>query len=174
MSLGLRNTLRNRKRIDPFTAFAMAQGAVKGIKAAIQLGKDVTSLYKEFSTFYSSADVVHIASSKMRIATIGKTDAQINSESLQIAMASKALRDNEKELKDILFWSGNSRVWEDMMAERTRMTKERAAMEKVLADKKQKDREMFANVAIGVMYFLGGLLVIIPLIIVGVNFLTRG
>ena len=27
--------------IDPFTAFAMAQGAVKGIKAAIQLGKDV-------------------------------------------------------------------------------------------------------------------------------------
>ena len=45
--------------IDPFTAFAMAQGAVKGIKAAVQLGKDVSGLYKEFSQFYHAADQVH-------------------------------------------------------------------------------------------------------------------
>jgi len=53
--------------IDPFTAFAMAQGAVKGIKAAMQLGKDVTGLYREFGTFFKSADAVHIASAKMRM-----------------------------------------------------------------------------------------------------------
>ena len=151
--------------IDPFTAFAMAQGAVKGIKAALQLGKDVTSLYKEFSTFYTSADEVHIASSKMRMATIGKTDSQINNEALQIAMASKALRDHEKELKDILFWSGNATVWEEMMRERVRMMKERAVMEKVVADKKQKDKEAVAELIMTLMYLLGGLLIVVPLLL---------
>ena len=151
--------------IDPFTAFAMAQGAVKGIKAALQLGKDVTSLYKEFSTFYTSADEVHIASSKMRMATIGKTDSQINNEALQIAMASKALRDHEKELKDILFWSGNATVWEEMMRERVIMMKERAAMEKVAADKKQKDKEAVAELIMTLMYLLGGLLIVVPLLL---------
>jgi len=150
--------------IDPFTAFAMAQGAVKGIKAAMQLGKDVKGLYKEFSEFYQSADAVHIASTKMRMDNIGKSDSQISAEALQIAMASKTLRDNEKELKDILFWSGNAPVWEEMMAERVRMTKERNAAEKAIADKKQKDREAMAEVFMAAMYFIGGLAIVVPII----------
>ena len=131
--------------IDPFTAFAMAQGAVSGIKAAMQLGKDVNGLYKEFSTFFQSADEVHRASVKMRIDNIGKTDAQINGQALQIAMQSKALRDSEKELKDLLYWSGNAPVWEEMMRERVRMMKERNAAEQAIADKKQRDKEAMAE-----------------------------
>ena len=44
--------------IDPFTAFAMAQGAVKGIKSAMQLGKDINGLYNDFSQFFQAADAV--------------------------------------------------------------------------------------------------------------------
>jgi len=150
--------------IDPFTAFAMAQGAVKGIKAAMQLGKDVTSLYKEFSTFYQSADAVHIASTKMKMDNVGKSDSQISAQALEIAMASKALRDHEKELKDLLFWSGNAPVWEEMMAERTRMSKERNAAEKAIADKKQRDRETMAELFMNTMYFIGALAIVIPVI----------
>lgn len=149
--------------IDPFTAFAMAQGAVKGIKAAIQLGKDVTGLYKEFSQFYTAADQVHVASAKMRMATVGKTDAQINAESLQIAMASKALRDHERELKDLLYCSGNSDVWIHMMAERTRMTKERIALEKVIEDQKQRDREIMYNTLMNTLLAIGVLLAMLPI-----------
>jgi VIT1/CCC1 family predicted Fe2+/Mn2+ transporter len=150
--------------IDPFTAFALAQGAVKGIKAAIQLGKDVNGLYKEFSTFFQSADEVHRASTKMRIDNIGKTDAQISDQALQIAMQSKQLRDHEKELKDLLFWSGNAQVWEEMQAERLRMMKERNAAEKAIADKKQKDREAMAELFMNSMYFIGALLIVVPVI----------
>jgi hypothetical protein len=150
--------------IDPFTAFAAAQAAVKGIKAAIQLGKDVKGLYKEFSEFYQSADAVHIASSKMKMDNVGKSDSQISAEALQIAMASKTLRDHEKELKDMLFWSGNAPVWEEMMAERTRMTKERNAAEKAIADKKQRDKEAMAEMFMNTMYFIGGLAIIVPII----------
>ena len=150
--------------MDPFTAFAMAQGAVKGIKAAMQLGKDVKELYGQFSQFYLSADQVHVASTQMRIAAVGKTDAQINSDSLQIAMASKALRDNEKELKDILFWSGNADVWNEMMAERTRMSKERRALEKAAEDKKQRDREMLYNTLMNALLAIGIIGTTVPLI----------
>ena len=159
--------------IDPFTAFAMAQGAVKGIKAAIALGKDVKGLYNEFSSFYQHADTVHVASTKMKIASIGKSDAQISSDALKIAMASKALRDHEKELKDILFWSGNAPVWEEMMSERTRMTKERNALEKAEADKKQRDKAAMYNTFMNIMLFIALIALIVPVVALTFQFSTR-
>jgi hypothetical protein len=137
--------------IDPFTAFAMAQGAVKGIKSALQLGKDINGLYKEFSVFFQASDAVHIASSKMKMNNIGKTDAQIGAEALQIAMASKALRDTEKQLKDMLYWSGNAQVWDDMMKERVRMMKERSAAESALEKAKIQKREDLSNIILNVI-----------------------
>jgi hypothetical protein len=159
--------------IDPFTAFAMAQGAVKGIKAAVQLGKDVSGLYKEFSQFYHAADQVHVASTRMRIAAVNKTDAQISSDALQIAMASKALRDNEKELKDILFWSGNADVWNEMMAERTRMAKERRAAEQAVIDQQQRDREAMYNTIMNTLLAIGALSIIVPVIAITWTIVTR-
>lgn len=150
--------------IDPFTAFAMAQGAVKGIKAAIALGKDINGLIGEFSKFYSHADEVHIASTKMKMDNIGKTDAQISAESLQIAMASKALRDYERELKDILFYTGNAPVWEEMMSERVRLTKERNAAEKAIVDKKQKDKEIMYDTIMNLLLFVGSIAAAAPII----------
>jgi hypothetical protein len=159
--------------IDPFTAFAMAQGAVKGIKAAVQLGKDVSGLYKEFSQFYHAADQVHVASTRMRIAAVNKTDAQISSDALQIAMASKALRDNERELKDILFWSGNADVWNEMMAERTRMAKERRAAEQAVIDQQQRDRENMYNILMNTLLAIGAVSVIVPVITITWTIVTR-
>jgi hypothetical protein len=159
--------------IDPFTAFAMAQGAVKGIKAAVQLGKDVSGLYKEFSQFYHAADQVHVASTRMRIAAVNKTDAQISSDALEIAMASKALRDNERELKDILFWSGNADVWNEMMAERTRMAKERRAAEQAVIDQQQRDRENMYNILMNTLLAIGAISVIVPVIAITWTIVTR-
>jgi hypothetical protein len=137
--------------IDPFTAFAMAQGAVKGIKSALQLGKDISSLYKEFGTFFQSADAVHVASVKMKMDSAGKSDAQIGAEALQIALASKALRDTEKQLKDMLYWSGNAPVWEEMMRERVRMIKARVAAELAIKQAAIKKKEDIANVVLNVI-----------------------
>lgn len=148
--------------IDPFTAFAMAQGAVKGIKAAIQLGKDVNGLIGDFSKFFEAADAVHVATTQLRIKNANKTDAQIGAEALQIAMASKTLRDNERELKDILIMSGNADVWHEMAKERTRMFKERAAaiLEEVRLKKER--TENFLNVIFTTIALLGVLCIGVP------------
>jgi hypothetical protein len=121
--------------IDPITigiAFATAQKTVGYIKQAVALGKDVNSLYKQFGSFFANCDTVHGASAELKIKADGSmlTDGQIKAQALQIAMHSKALREAEKELKDLLIWSGNKDVWDEMMAERVRMYKERAAAEK--------------------------------------------
>ena len=160
--------------IDPFTAFAMAQSAVAGIKKAVALGKDIKGLMNEFSSFYEHADAVHVASTKLKIASIGKSDAQISSDALKIAMASKALREHERELKDMLFWSGNAPVWEEMMAERTRMTKERNALEKAEADKKQRDREALYNTFWNVLMFVAVIALVVPIALLALQFSTKG
>jgi len=160
--------------IDPFTALAIAQSAVTGIKKAVALGKDIKSLIGEFSQFYEHADHVHVASTKLKIANLKKSDAQISSDALKIAMASKALRDHERELKDMLFWSGNAQVWEEMMAERTRMAKERARLEQAELDKKQKDREAAYNMLWNVLIFIGIVALVIPVALLTFQFSTKG
>jgi hypothetical protein len=156
--------------IDPVTigvAFVTAQKTVGYIKQAVALGKDVNSLYKQFSSFFTNCDTVHSASVSLKEKAEKSmlTDGEIKAQSLQIAMHSKALREAEKELKDLLVWSGNKDVWDEMMAERVRMYKERAAIEKRLKETKAKahadmvDRVIMgiSTLAISVPAVLGGI-----------------
>jgi hypothetical protein len=118
--------------IDPVTiglAFTAAQQAIGGIKKAIAMGKDINSLYGQFSSFFQNCDKVHVANVKLMNSTSLLSNGEIASRSLQTAMHSKALRDAEKELKEMLIWSGNKDVWDQMQAERVRMYKERAEVE---------------------------------------------
>jgi hypothetical protein len=118
--------------IDPITlgiAFTAAQQSVGYLKKAIALGKDVNSLYGQFAKFFENSDRIHEANIKAQNSKNILTDGQIRSLSIQIAMQSKALRDAEKELKEMLIWSGNKDVWDEMMAERVRMYKERAKLQ---------------------------------------------
>lgn len=158
--------------IDPFTAFALAQGAVAGIKKAVALGKDINSLIGEFSQFYHHADEVHRASITLKVKSIRLSDAQIGAQALQLAMASKALRDYEKELKDILFWSGNAPVWEQMMAERKRLLDERTANDNRIEKQRQKDLELKAQILMVTLWTIGALSVVIPLVTILFNILV--
>ena len=119
--------------LDPVTigiAFTAAQQSVGYIKKAIALGKDVNSLYGQFAKFFENSDTIHTANVKVQNSKNLLTDGQIRALSIQIAMQSKALRDAEKQLKELLIYSGNKDVWDEMMAERVRLYKERDKIEK--------------------------------------------
>jgi hypothetical protein len=150
--------------MDPFTAFAMAQAAVAGIKKAVALGKDINGLIHEFSGFYKAADEVHNASIKLKVQSIRMSDAEIGAKALQVAMHSRALRQHEKELKDILFWSGNADVYYEMQAERLRMIEERRAEDRRIEEQKQRDREAKAQAIMATLWIMAALLVIGPLV----------
>jgi hypothetical protein len=142
--------------IDPITlgiAFTAAQQSVGYIKKAIALGKDVNSLYGQFAKFFENSDKIHGANVEAQNSKKILTDGQIRAMSIQIAMQSKALRDAEKELKEMLIWSGNKDVWDEMMAERVRMYKERAKLEADIKNARiQAQTDMIDRLLIGVSF----------------------
>lgn len=161
--------------IDPFTAFAMAQTAVNGIKSAVALGKDINGLIGEFNKFFTLADHVHVGATKKKIESIRKSDSQIAAQALEMAWASKKLREDERYLKDMLIWSGNDDVYYEMMAERTRLAKERAEQERLEEERKQRHREAVGELVMNTLLFFAGVAVIVPVIgIVWQVFVNRG
>lgn len=157
--------------IDPISigiAFTVAQKSVGYIKQAIALGKDVNSLYGQFARFFENSDVVHSTSSKISSGEL--TDGQIRSLSIQIAMQSKALRDAERDLKDLLIYTGNGDVWEEMMRERIRMYKERAAAEK---KRKEITAKAHADMIDRVLIGFGALAFAVPAVLAGFTIVVR-
>jgi ABC-type phosphate transport system auxiliary subunit len=142
--------------IDPITiglAFTAAQQSVSYIKKAIALGKDVNSLYGQFAKFFENSDKIHGANVAAQTNKKILTDGQIRAMSIEIAMQSKALRDAEKQLKEMLIYSGNSDVWDQMMAERVRMYKERAKLEADIKNARiQAQTDMIDRLLIGVSF----------------------
>ena len=159
--------------LDPITigiAFTAAQQSVGYIKKAISLGKDINSLYGQFSKFFQNSDKIHETNAKLQSGKSILTDGEIRALSIQIAMQSKALRDAEKQLKELLIYSGNKDVWDEMMAERVRMYKERDKLqrEKIRA-KAQADADLIDTALI----FISFSAIIIPVFGITIQVLTR-
>jgi hypothetical protein len=147
--------------MDPITiglAFTAAQSAVSHIKQAIALGKDINSLVGQFSKFFESSDAIHRERSKIKAkaSRLGKTDAELGHEALQIAMHSDALRQAERELKDMILWQlGKPQIWEQMITERTRLFKERAEAEREEEKRQLEHKKKMADQFMFGMYFIG-------------------
>ena len=160
--------------MDPITiglAFAAAQSAVGHIKQAIALGKDINSLVGQFSKFFESSDAIHRERSKVKAkaSRLGKTDAELGREALQIAMHSDALRQAERELKDMILWTLNKpEMWEHMIKERTRLFKERAEAEQAEAERELAHKKKMADQFIFGMYFLAGCAIFFAMFMGGV------
>ena len=149
--------------IDPFTAFAAAQAAVKGIQAAIKLGKDVQGIASDLSKFFEAKDIVQQAANNPKKF---KSDT---AQALETVMQAKQLAEAETELKNALIWSGNADVWEGVLLERNNIIQRRkkAEMEAAMAKAKKRQQIMEAVsmvfwisvflAAIGLSYFFTSL-----------------
>ena len=159
--------------MDPITiglAFVAAQEAVKHIKQAVALGKDIHSLVGQFSKFFESADAVHIASTKAKITNVGKSDADLGRQALEFAMHSNKLREDERALKDMIIWEmGKPQIWEDMIKERTRLMKEKMAVERAMEEEKHRHKQKMADLFMYAMIFGGGSVVLFAVLFGGIG-----
>jgi hypothetical protein len=161
--------------MDPITiglAFAAAQSAVGHIKQAIALGKDINSLVGQFSKFFESSDAIHREKLKQKAKAqiLGKTDAELGKEALQLAMHSDALREQERELKDMIIWQlGKPQIWEQMIKERNRLFKERADAEREESERQLAHKKKMADQFMFGMYFLAFGVVAFALIMGGIG-----
>lgn len=127
--------------IDPITAFATAQAAIKGVQAAIKMGKDLQGISGDLMKFFEAKDVVAKAAAEPK-KTFGRSDT---AQAFETVMNAKLLQDAENELKQHLIWSGQADVWQAIVMERNKLVQKRKseeiAMEKAKAKKKQEIEE---------------------------------
>ena len=160
--------------MDPITiglAFTAAQSAVGYIKQAVALGKDIHSLSGQFSKFFESSDAIHRERAKIKAkgSRLGKTDAELGHEALQIAMHSDALRTYERELKDMILWQlGKPEMWDHMIKERTRLFKERAEAERAEQERVLAHKKKMADMFVFAMFFIAGSIILFAVIMAGV------
>jgi hypothetical protein len=119
--------------IDPITAFAAAQAAVKGVKAAIALGKDIQAVSGDMMKFFEAKDVVQKAASKPKSSFAQSDTAQ----AFEVVMQAKMLNDAERELNNYMVMSGNADLWQQLLVERNRIIQQRK-VEEILAENKAK------------------------------------
>ena len=160
--------------MDPITIGLAFSGAIKAvgyIKQAIALGKDVNSLAGQFSKFFDGADAIHREKIKKKAEgkRTGKTDAELGKEALDIAMHSDALRQAERELKDMIIWQlGKPQIWEQMIQERNRLFKERAEAEHEENERQLAHKKKMADMLIFAIYFIAGAVIIFAIVMGGV------
>ena len=123
--------------IDPLTAFAAAQAAIKGVQAAIKMGKDIHAISGEMMKFFEAKDVVQKEASKPKSSFAQSDTAQ----AFEIVMQAKQLADAERELNNFMVMSGNADLWQQLMIERNRIIQKRKVEEILAANhaKKRKD-----------------------------------
>ena len=142
--------------IDPITAFATAQAAVKGVQAAIKLGKDIHAITGEAMKFFEAKDVVQRAASKPKTGFAGSDTAQ----AFEIVMQAKRLDDAEKELNQWLVLNGHADVWQQLLIERNNLIQRRKTQE-ILDEKNAKAKKKELDELIN--WLLGGGIVVMVL-----------
>jgi ABC-type sugar transport system ATPase subunit len=132
--------------IDPITAFATAQAAIKGVQAAIKMGKDIHAMSGDLMKFFEAKDVVSKAASSPKKGFAKSDTAQ----AFEAVLHAKQLQDAENELKQHLIWSGQADVWQAIVMERNNIVQKRKseeiAMEKAKAKKRKEVQEALSMV----------------------------
>jgi hypothetical protein len=116
--------------IDPVTAFATAQAAIKGVQAAIKMGKDIHAISADVLKFFEAKDVVQRAAAKPK-SSFAKSDT---AQAFEIVMQAKQLADAERELNNFMVMSGHADTWQQLLIERNNIITRRKA-EEILTEK---------------------------------------
>jgi hypothetical protein len=111
--------------IDPITAFAVAQGAIKGIQAAIKMGKDVQGITNDVMKFFDAKDKV----AKEAVKDPKKKYSSDTSQAMSTVMQLHELNRAEEELKWHFINQGHSQLWNQILLERNSIVQRRRTQE---------------------------------------------
>lgn len=158
--------------MDPLTigaAYVAAQTAVKGIKEAIKLGKEIGEIAYDVNQFFHSQATIDKAarekSEQIREAAKDpkkkQTYYELTADAMSLAIKQEEMLRFEKEIRDTLIWSGNGHIYRKMCDERARMLREQEQAEATqkIIDRRKKQladqrREEMRDVVICVVVFI--------------------
>lgn len=131
--------------IDPISAFAIAQGAIKGIQAAIKMGKDVQGITNDVMKFFDAKDTVAKQAAKDPKKKTKVSSA--TSEAMSTVMQLHELNKAEEELKWHFINQGQSALWQQIVQERNNIVQKRKVQD-ILDAKAAKNRKQEIDEAV--------------------------
>lgn len=144
--------------IDPFTALAAIQTAVKLVKTAAQTVKDVESLGPVLGKFFSAkADAITVVQQSKSGAFKGSAMGQ----AIELELAIEQARAFEEEVKMLFFQSNKMDVWAKIIARAASINKEaahdaRRQREAAARHKKEVDEIITLILMLGVLALVCG------------------
>lgn len=113
-------------------ALDAAEGAVKRIKRAMAVGKEIGAITHDLGTFFSAQGEIEAAAKKQQDdARAAKARGErlprksALSEAFDIVVAARQLREFETELREWMIWTGNGDFYQELIDERARIIAER-------------------------------------------------
>ena len=162
--------------IDPVTigaAFAVAKTSVAFVKEAIGVGRQIKDCYQELNKFFSAQGQIEKAAKQAELAKALPKPADPKeaeqhesalSQAFTLVMQRKQMREFERELKDLFMMQGEMELYEELCAERNRISNEqdeeqrekirKARLAKDRAARKKQEQEELMTI-VGVFVVLG-------------------
>ena len=150
--------------IDPISAITLATSAYKGIKKAVEVGKEISSFTGAISQFAKASSDIDFLEQKSKKQPLYKMFSDTQSNALEIWTQKQKLKEMREELKTHISWTYGTSAWREIVAIEAQQRKE----QRDLVYAKQEAIENLINavvitiicvtglgIAVGVIYFIG-------------------
>jgi len=152
--------------IDPITAFSAASAAFSGLKKAIAVGKDLTSMGSQLSSWSKAVADIDFLEQKSKKPPLYKIFSDTQSHALEIWTKKQKLKEMREELRAHISWTYGPAAWNEIVAIEAQQRK--AQRDAVYA--KEEMRQKIIDIILGVL-ILGAAVAILILVI---YFLGKG
>jgi hypothetical protein len=124
--------------IDPFTAMAAATAAFNGIKKAVSVGKDITSMGNTLSSWSKAISDLDFLDEKAKKPPLYKMFTNTQSDALDIWSKKQKLKEMREELRAHISWTYGPSAWDEIV--KIEADQRKAQREAVYAKQEQIDK----------------------------------
>jgi len=150
--------------MDPFTAMAAATAAFKGIKKAVDVGKDISSMGQTLSQWSKAVSDLDFLEKKAQKPPMYKMFSDTQANALEIWTQKQKLKEMREELKEYISFVYGPSSWKEIV--RIEGEQRKAQRDAVYAQKEFIDN-CINGVIIGLMVLAGVGALIVVLYLVG-------
>jgi len=152
--------------MDPFTAMAAATAAYNGIKKAVSVGKEISSIGSTLSSWSKAVSDLDFLEKKAQKPPMYKMFSDNQANALEIWTQKQKLKEMREELRSHISWTYGPSAWDEIVRIEAQQRKE----QRDLVYKKQEQIDGLINFAIITLIVLAGVgALIIALYFIGVN-----
>jgi len=150
--------------MDPFTAMAAASAAFKGIKKAVEVGKEISSMGSTLSSWSKAVSDLDFLEQKAQKPPMYKMFSDTQSNALELWSHKQKIKEMREELRSHISFVYGPSAWEEIVRIEAQQRKE----QRELVYKKQEALDNLINgVIIGVIVLAGVGCIIAAMYLIG-------